>query len=301
MIKIGFIDSSGSGLKTITDAVKIDVLDDPFFSGERGGRGDLYGVEQSNKANFNIELDAVSQTEYGNLYDVLNNRLYPHKVYIHEPAAASQRININDAGGNEAKQEKTDDPEGAYATATEFVAGDYTNIQNFTTAVSYNTAAKEYLHYFFQFDLSTWIAAYGTEYLRRLTLFMQDPFVKRTVGSDVDEFGYIVYAYNYTRTSWTEIKRQPVTVGVTNQQFAPLRPIDGFTKFSDYIDGSNYCQFKITNMYDRDSVGTLQHDINYVELIVNGFGFRMVNPFNLNWRSAFTGDGYTGTSECMEL
>jgi hypothetical protein len=302
-IKIGFLDSSGNGLKTFSDSVKIDVNDNSFVGTSRGGMADLFSTERSAKAEFTIEVDAVTQADFGNtLNKVMNNRQYPHKIYIHEPAAASQRINMNDTGGNEAKQQQTDDPEGAYASGTEFTGTNYTHIQDWVNDVSYSTSTKDYIHYFFQFDLSTWIAAYGEEYLRRLTLFMQDPRVER--GTPADDFGYVVYAYNYGNSTWIEIKRQSITVDATNQQYASLRPIEGFTDFSDFIDGSDYCQFKITNMQPRTTGGstaTLTHKIKRVELIVNGIAFKQVNPQNLNWRSAFTGDGYTGVYNLLEL
>ncbi len=302
--KIGFINSAGTGLKTISDAVRINLDDDSDVSFNRGGARDGFFIEDSMKAQITLELDAVTQADFGNtIAKVMNNRAYPHKVYIHEPAAASQRININNTGGNEGKQLASDLAEPTYASATEFTGGQYTAIQNFSTDVTVSTATLKNIHYFYQFDLSTWIAAYGAEYLRRLTLFMQDPRVKETSGANTNDLGYIIYAYNYTNAEWVEIKRQSITVDATNQQFASLRPLEGFTSFSDFIDGSSFCQFKVTNAQERTpgAVWTLTHEINYVELIVNGFGIKQTNAFNANWRSPFTGDGYVQTLNLQEL
>lgn len=302
MFKLGFIESTGTQLKTFY-SIKEDINDDSFIQTDRGGDSDLFGTEKSAKAELTLDLDHVTQAERGDLDEVLNNRNYPHKIYLREPAAASQRIKCTGTGSDIAKQLKTDKGVPTYADftgATVFTGGDYTNIQNFSTAVSYNTNAKEYLHFFFQFDLSTWIAAYGLDYLQRLSLFMQDPLVYRSDGSVVDEFGYLVYAYNFTEAKWTEIKRQPITVSATNQQVAALRPTDGYTKWNDYTDGSNLVLFRIVNYQERDS-DTLYLSMNYAELLINGYGMKQINPFNLNWRGQYTGEGHLGQISMLEL
>lgn len=302
-MKLGHIESTGNQFKTFY-AVKEDVVDDSEVVSGRGGDGDLMGSERAAKAAISLDLDCLTQSEYGDLHEVMNDRSYPHKLYLREPAVASQRILMTGAGSNVAKQWKTDTAvptEANYTSnATEFTVTDYTNIQNFTTDVSYDTNDKEYLHLFFKFNLATWIAAYGLDYLTRLTLLLQDPLVSRTVLSVVDNYGYSFYAYNFASTSWTEMKRQSITIDVSNQQYAALSPREGFTRWTDYLS-SNLALFRMTNRQARDSSGTLAMSLNYIELFINGYGVKQINPYDLNWREPYTGAGYTGTLRLQEL
>lgn len=300
--KLGHIESTGNALKTFY-SIKEDVVDNFDVQVDRGGDQTLMACEKSAKADVHLELDFVTQSEYGDLHEVLNNRLYPHKLYLREPAASSQRITITGEGNNIAKQWQTDTPVPTLANftsdATAFTAGDYTNIQNFTTPVQYQSNSVDYIHYFFRFDLSTWIAAYGLDYLTRLTLLLQDPLVYRQGGADYDEFGYTFHAYNYTTGAWTEIKRQSITIDETNQQFAALRPMAGFTRWADYLS-SNLTLFRMTNKQPRVA-RTVYMSLNYIELFINGYGVVKVNPYDLNWREAYTGAGYVGTVKLQEI
>ena len=302
-MKLGHIESTGNLFKSFY-SVKEDVVDDSDISFQRGGDGDLMGTERAAKALISLDMDCVTQAEYGDLHEVMNNHVYPHKLYLREPAVASQRLLMPGTGSNIAKQWATDTAIPTLANftsdATAFSGTDYTNIQNFTTAVEYTTTSKEYLHYFFQFDLSTWIAAYGLDYLTRLTLLLQDPLVSRTVLTVVDNFGYSFYAYNYATTSWTEMRRQSITIDVSNQQFVALSPREGFTRWADYLS-SNLALFRMTNRQARDASGTLALSLNYIELFINGYGVKQVNANDFNWRDAYTGAGYTGTLRLQEL
>jgi len=158
-----------------------------------------------------------------------------------------------------------------------------------------------YFNFFFQFDLSSFISNYGSEFIRRITLFLQDPRVRKVKAGEEDDFGYVVFVYNYSTSSWTEIKRQSITIELTNQQYAGLRAIEGFSQFSDYLS-SNKVLFRIVNIQERDVAGsTLYHGYNYVECLVNGFGVVKTNPQNENWRDPYTGSGYVSTLELREL
>lgn len=297
--KLGHIEASGTQLKTFY-AVKDDVVDSFDTQFDRGGDGTLMGCEKSAKADITLALDYITQTEYGDLHEVLNNKLYPHKLYLREPAAASQRIKTTGVGSDIAKQwaDNASIPTLTQfqSSATEFDATDYTQIQDFTNQVEYSTVNKDYMHYFFQYDLSTWLTAYGLDYLTRLTLLLQDPLVYR----GTDEFGYTFHAYNYTTGAWTEIKRQNITINASNQQYASLRPIDGFSKWADYLS-SNLVLFRMSNRQPRVSGDSLTLGLKYIELFINGYGVMKTNPFDLNWRDAYTGAGYLGNIKLAEL
>ncbi len=296
--KLGHIESTGNMMKTFT-SIKEDVVDNSESSYDRGGDGTLMGVEKGAKADITLNMDFVTQSEYGDLHEILNNRNYPHKVYLREPAAASQRNLLTGTGSTVGKYWKTDTPIPTKANftsdATGFAAGDYTNLQAFTTPTDDTTTDKNYIHYFFQFDASTWMTAYGLDYLTRITVMLQNPLVYR----GADEFGYTFHAYNKTMLNWTEMKRQSITIDADNQQFAALRPMQGFTQWADYFD-SNLILFRMTNKQPRSS-GTLTLSLQYIELLINGYGVMKKNPYDFNWREPYTGAGYLGNISLAEL
>ncbi len=304
--KIGFLRSGGGGLKIISDATKVDIIDDESYESSRGGTGSNWSTRQSAKARILIELDHISQVTVGNsLWKVLNNRDFPHKVYIHEPADSSQEIDYagitNPSSTHIIKQASTDNPNLSIISpaVTEFSTANYTAIGNFSTGVSIS-AVKDYQVWFFDFDISNFISAFGIQYIRRLTLFLQDLEVYRN-NSNKDKMGYLVQAYNFIQDEWIEIKRQEITVNATNQQFASLRPIEGFTDFSEFIDGSNKIRFKIRNLQNANPIIGLTFALKYIKLLINGFGVVKSNDGNFNWRDPYTGMGYVGTIGLDEL
>jgi len=306
-IKIGFLNASGSGLKTISDAVKIDIIDDERYDADRGGLGDNWSTRQSAKARIVIELDHMTQATVGNsLWKVLNNRDFPHKVYIHEPADPTQEedftgITVPATVTHQARLGPTNDPNADFNDVIAFSNQQYLDISDFLTGVTFNTSVSIYAYYFFQFDISPFITAFGTEFIRRLTLFLQDIELFKN-NANKDKTGYIVWAFNFVQNEWIEIKRQDVTVKATNQQFASLRPIEGFTDFSEFIEsGTDKVRFRIRNLQAGKSFEGLQFNIKYVKLLINGFGCVKNNDGNFNFRDTFTGMGYVGTIGLDEL
>ena len=302
MFKLGYPDSTGNFLIEFTDVAKQDIVDRDFFKGERGGFGDLFSMRMSNKSVITLDCDFMSQATLGdNLLAVLQNRDYPHKLYLHEPAAASQIITFsgisNPSTTNRALYLGADTSP-AIASMTEVSTAQYGYLNDWTNLLPLTAAANDYLYLLFQFDLTTFITAYGLEYIRRLTLFLQDLRVYQDTG---EEFGFTVEAWNYTKTAWIEVKRQTLTVNISNQQYASLRPCEGFTRFYDFVDANNQCRFRIINLQKRITESILQMDVQNVRLYVNGFACAPSKDMDFNYRGSYTGEGYVGQIKLEEL
>ncbi len=309
-IKIGFIDdTSRTNLKTFQDViVPLTIEDDSFSSFQRSGGGALQGVKQSNKANITVQFDRLTQANLGILRQVMHDRNFLHKTYIHHPADAFQEIDYgsisNPSTTHIAKRiTGTDTADPTFASATEYTTGLYNDVSDFSTNVTATTGALKFAFHFFQFDIDL-NSAGGAGYLgsktineiQRLTLFMDDP--RSSDGSG--DLGFKIDAFNDTASTWIEIYRQSITTSTANRQFASIRPMEGFTNFADFVSSSGKVTFRMRNLQERVS-GTLSVGVKYVELMINGFGVVWTNPDNFTFRDSFTGAGFTGTMELEEL
>lgn len=302
MFKFGYPESTGNCLISFQDVAKQDIVDRDFFSGERGGLGDMFSTRRSNKAKITLDCDYVSQATLGtSLLAVLQNRDYPHKLYIHEPADALQTrtfAGITNPSSTTKALYLGADTSPVIADMTEISSAQYGYLNGWSTLVALTEAAKANLYFLCQFDLSTFIAAYGIEYIRRLTVFFQNLRVYQDTGED---FGYVVEAWNYIKSSWIEVKRQTITVNTSNQQYASLRPCDDFTRFADFIDANHQCRFRVSSLQERIAGSILKMDVQHINLYVNGFACVPSSDMDFNWRGSYTGEGYVGQLSLEEL
>lgn len=298
--KFGYPESTGNLLISF-DGMKQDIVDRDFFEGDRGGFGDLFSIRKSNKAQLTMDCDFMTQSQLGSsLLKVLQNRAYPHKLYIHEPAVASQSISyagITNPSSTNKMLYLGADSSPSIASMSEISTAQYGYVSGWSTDLALTDADSVYLYLLCEFDLSTFVAAYGVEYIRRLTMFMQDLRVYQDTG---EEFGYIVEAYNFTTTAWIEIKRQTITVNTSNQQYASLRPCEDFTFFSDFLS-SNHCRFRIRSLQERVTGSILSLDVQNIQMFINGFACVPSKDMDFNWRGSYTGEGYTGGLRLEEL
>jgi len=310
-IKLGFIDdTSRTNLKIFNDIVPpLTIEDNNGGSFQRSGGGNLQGIKQSNKATITIQFDRLSQANLGILRQVMHDREFLHKTYIHHPADAFQEIDFGSISKPSTthiakKLNETTDANASFASASELETTDYNDISQFATTVNASaTDPNDFAYLFFQFDIDL-NSAGGAGYLgtntvndiQRLTLFMDDP---RSLDGSGD-LGFKIDAFNNGSNSWVEIYRQSITTVTANRQFASIRPIEGFTNFADFLDGSNKVVFRMRNLQERVS-GTLNVGVKFVELQINGFGVVWTNSDNFTFRTAFTGAGFTGTMELEEL
>ena len=310
MIKIGFIDdTSRTNLKSFQDVISpLSIEDDSRDSFRRSGGGNLQGVKQSNKAQISLQFDRLSQTNLGILRQVMHNREFLHKTYIHHPADANQEIDYGSIANPSTTHvaeiiNGTDDPDANFGDGGEYSTAQYANVSDFTTTQNAITDSLKFAYHFFQFDIDL-TSAGGAGYLggktvndiQRLTLFMDDP---RSVDGSGD-LGFKIDAFNNNGAgSWVEVYRQSITTVTANRQFASIRPVAGFTNFADFLD-SGKVLFRMRNLQERVS-GSLNVGLKFVELQINGIGVIWTNNDNFAFRSAFTGAGYTGTMELSEI
>ncbi len=286
-------------------SIKEDQLENSDIQTYRGGDNCLFTSEKSAKAEITLDMDFVSDSDYGNLRNVMLNRQYPNKFYIREPGNISGAILTPSTTTNKAYQLVTATAIPALTDfVTEFITADYTAINDaaFASPVVYPTGAGDgkYVHFLFKFDLSAWIAAGGSLLnLLRLTLFMQTPYASRSDGAN---YGIKVSAYNYTLSQFVEIYRRSITLSNSNQQAAGIRPVNGFTKLSDYIaPTTNIVSLMLSVLQPNDGTHILSLYTNNAKLLVNGFMVRLADTFNLNWREAVTIVGRTGSIKLLEV
>lgn len=290
-------------------SVKEDQFEENNIQVYRGGDNNLFASEKGAKAEISLDMDFISDTDFGNLRDVLLNKAYPSKIYIRQPGNISGAILHPSTAVNKAYVLKNSVAVPSLASfTTEMVTADYAHLSQFSSPCAYQSSADEYIHYLFTFDLSTWLSGSAYENLLRLTLFMQTPVAYRVNTSPLptDKYGIIVRAYNQVSTNWLEIYRRSITLTATNQQAAGLRPMTGFTRMGEYItdpEGGdpNKVRFMVSILQPRNGQGTIHLDMNYTVLLVNGFMVRMAENFNINWREEVTLVGRTGNLKLSEV
>ena len=283
-------------------SIKEDVMEDSSIQTYRGGDNGLFFTEKSSKAAITLDIDFVVDADFKSIRDVLLNRQFPNKMYIREPG------NIN---GSLIQPDLVDPAFYLYSNnsapalsdfVTNFASIDYSYIQGWTTPVAKTTNTYDYIHYLFNFDLTSYFASGGDKNnMMRLTLFMQTPFASRSDGSN---YGIKVSAYNYAQSIFTEVYRRSITLSSANQQAASIRPFTGYSKLTDFIStgGSpNIVTFMLSTLQPRAIPSTLTISTGYVACIVNGFMVRAVDPFNLNWRDTVTVVGRTGSIKLQEV
>lgn len=312
---LGYIDAAALSNIHSLYSIKEDIQDNGDISLFRGGDNGLFSSEKSSRAEINLDLDFISDSDFALLKKILLNRKYANKVYFREPGYFTGALLTPSTATHKAYKLASNVKYPAIndLNDTEFTSTDYTRITGFTTPCSNNTYVSDYMHYLFTFDLSTWLASCSTNNLLRLSLFMQTPVAYRTNTSlPTDKFGIIVHAHNFTTGTgaspvWVEIYRRSVTINASNQQCASLKATTDFSVITDFIDsvggplGANKVAFLVSILQPRNSQGTSYLDMNYVALLVNGFMVKQSNAFNLNWRESYTGAGRTGSVKLSEV
>lgn len=315
MIRLGHLSNghfqTGSNLLYFPqfDVIKQDVSDsiNTQMRKTKFGASTLYG---SNKAKISIEFDFVTEAQLSSLRELcLNSRR--QLIFMKHPANSDQIIDYYgitrpstthmiyaiesdsadlDWGGTEISQ------------ASYNLLNDYPNNE---TQYYFQQNSKLYSYIFFKFD----VGSYSTIPWQRLTLGLYNPYVLdgTTYG------GYQIEAYNKVTHSWTMLSKANFTTpGYTSETgfnsdrsvfYSSLKSSAGFTKNSDYMiyNGvSNQSLYlRMRNIQPR--VGILKMGIGYPHLLVDGFNVSVSSEWDFSFRSDFTGCGYTGSIEAVEL
>jgi hypothetical protein len=310
---IGF-DAVSSTLKSFY-SVKEDVTEDISFETRRGGDNALFSNQRSAKAAVSLDMDFITQAEYGDLMRFYSNSFYTGRLYLREPASSLQRIIFSSASW----------PKGYYLESNnryptlgavnsgkvDFSAGDKTVLAGYSGSVLYTSTTYDYMHFILIVPLKLWLEGnYGTvtlgsyDLLTRVTTVIQ----KLRAYNNIGNVGFTVDYYNFAKTVWTEVKRQSLTADIDNMVGFGLRPVVGFSKFQDYEDKTIFgdadnpvMMFKITPNQARPSSGTTTLSCKHMEFAINGYFVKQAENFNYNWRDAITLQGYMGQMKLLEI
>lgn len=315
-VKIGFInDVANTSLFNVDDVIRINVNDINDLQSGRSGNGALSGIIHQTKAEIEVEIDRISQTNLGGLREKMFDRTEPHKVFLNHPAIVDTALNpvngtqtftyngiTNPSSTHIAKTAASDNPNLLVGT-TEISTGDYTTISTFGSQLTNGTPSLKYNYFFFGFDLTKYLADANTtiDSIERITLVLHKLEAVDTISAVINQIGIQVDVFNNSTGVMTEIYRQGLTSDIVNTQFAGLGPVDGFTNFDDYIDAFNKILFRVRNLNEFETVGANGIDIDFVELLINGYGILDPISDNFTFRDAFTGAGKTGTIALNEI
>lgn len=308
MIKIGFLSANSTDIVT-NYPIKIDIANESFMESGRSGMGDLQSITGGEKATVRLEYDFLSQSDLGALRRVLQNRKEPHKLFLDFPAADSQLMEI---AGTTHKAYTAQDDAGTFTNysgaGTEFTPTEYTYIKTFDAnyVEKASTASVsdyyKYVYFFIVVDLSSFISAYGVDYIKRITLAFRDLYLSDSYGGLGFKIDYL--DNSYSGGQYVEIRRQGFTVDDSNTQFASIRPVNLFSDFSTSgaLDGSNKAVFRIRNLYaNRDLSGAVSMKCKFIKGFVNGFGCVFNNNDSFTYNNSYTGSGQVGIVTLMEL
>lgn len=302
--RLGLIDNTEhTNLKLYDIAVgAIEPLDSPDIEFERTGfYRDLHGIYRANKARYSIDLNYLPQTELGNtLRKQLYNRIKPVKIYLHEPADPAQVLKFTGISAPSSTHIgyhiASNDPDDDWIGATEFTTSEYLSLDDFSTHVVKDTATYKYQYFFFRFKITDFLSTFGIEYIQRISAVLQD------LRYDINGIyrGYKVDFRNATQGKWQEVFRSGISSPLANQQIAALRPIAGFSNFEDHKAVEDFVTVRIRNLQER-TFGVLTMSINYVCLLINGYGVIWANDDEFRWATSFTGAGYNGKLVLEEI
>lgn len=310
--KVGYIDSSSySNIKGFNFFQGSGITDDANVSINESPNGTSFITRNSNKAQINLEIDYYEQDTVADLREVIENRKYVSKAYIHHPAVAAQILDFigisNPSATDIIKTGVNDSPSVDFGDASmfEISTAEYQRIDNIDSNNDVTTGSAKYAYAFFRFDLTGYKTSIGNDYadyLQRITMFTHNMYAESNLVRD----GVKCEVYDETAASWVEIKRINYTIsdldlrtdGLFSQQFWSLRPVQGFSKMSDFVT-NDYVTFRFRNIKESATSTTIGY--NFAACLVNGFGVSAINADNLNWRSEFTGQGYQGQLVLQEL
>lgn len=294
-VKMGFLSSSSSDMQTV-EIVKQDIPRESFFNAMRSGQGDLQSVIYSEKANIHLELDRLTTSELSGIRKVMSNRVYPHKLFMQHPAT-NQEYTF-DTTDNKCYNEDDDSPD--YKTLTnEFTSQKYIDINVFDTNFVSLSTIDDYTYLFFTADISDFITAQGSESLTRITLALKNLFLQDGDSSGNIGVGFQIAYFDASLDDYVEIKRSGITLDSDNTIYASVRPIDNFSNFDNALVG-NTVKFRVRNLYARRS-GSIAMQVDFAKIFVNGYGCVWNNEDNFTYRDTFTGAGWTGNMDLLEL
>lgn len=302
-VKFGFLSSSSADLYAV-DVVKQDFPRESFFNGQRAGQGDMQSILQSEKSNIHLEFDSLTTTELSNIRRVLANRVYPHKLFLQLPATNQEYVFNDTTNKCFTKSSNDADFKDFSGSGVEFTSGEYTNINawNDTAVVANSSSADNYILMQFTADISDFITDQGAESITRITLALKNLFLNDGNSSGDIGIGFQISYYDAQVDEYIEIKTAGITVDGDNTIYASIRPIDNFTNFANTLVG-NVVKFRVRNLYANRTQGSdaVSIQTDFAKIFVNGYGCVWDGVDNFTYRDSYTGAGWTGAIDLLEL
>lgn len=302
-VKLGFLSANSSDMQEVC-IVKQDIKRDSSFKAQRSGEGDIQSVIYSEKAKVHLETDHLTTVEVYSIRNVLANRVYPHKLFLQHPAT-NQEYTF-DTVENKCYSKGTSDEDFTDfdGYGIEFSTQDYIDINtwNDDTVDVLPPTANDYVYIQFTADLSDFINTQGTESITRITLALKSLFLRD--GDSVGNIGvgYKIDYWDISANAYIEIKRSGITVGSDNTIYASIRPVDNFSSYNQAFDLNNIVKFRIRNLYEkRDPTDNVSIQVDFAKIFVNGYGCVWNNEDNFTYRDTYTGSGWTGNLDLLEL
>ncbi len=283
----------------LTDGIRVDTPENALFDRERSSQGDLQSILQGSKSNITLEMDLIEANQYRAIRKVIHDRTNPAKVFIDFPSDPSQTI-LFDATTDEIFEESSSNADlNLTGSATEFIAGEYVNINDPDGADISKATTDEFQYFFFRIDLTSFLAARPTDPIKRITLGLKRLHLADNNGDN----GILISAFDASRSSWVEIKRQSITIDEDYVLFASIRPIDGFESMDNFIDSQNNVTFRVRNLNTNPDQGTsnVTLKVRYAKAFINAYGVVVTGQDNATYRSTHTTQGYVQTVDFEEL
>ena len=197
-----------------------------------------------------------------------------------------------------------------YSYLMEFTGTEYTHIEAYNTDVVTESSAAFYNGFVFQFDLQPFISAFGSAYIRRLTM----PFI------GMNSSPYRFYIWSPTNSSWFWINDKfcydqtlcgsndgttipgNSTYQKNKQNCVSFSAPYGTTSiYADFCDTSVGGTAIVRIMVSSLS-GYQQMLVQFNRLLVNGYLATLTDPIDLeNYSTTFTGSGRQATLKLEEV
>jgi len=253
-------------------------------------------------ATIKLEFTYYDDTNIVALRNVLMNRKYDKKVYVDEPS--TEQLYDMYAGTTYCYHGTSDTFPSSWTELTSGAGGEYSKIVDIdSNAYFYSQSTNKYSWLKFEFDISTFNTLYPNS-IERLTLMLHNPYAASNGAVAQDGYkifindastngpGYVCIGEQSFSISDTVLR----TAGQMNQQFYSYKKTQDIITVSST---SNIITFYMRNLTPR-TTSSARVGLNYVALIINGYGVKQSNADNFTYQEPTTVAGSIGTVELQE-
>jgi hypothetical protein len=308
MVKLGYIDvsSASNKLTSINEIIKQDISEDEDVSVERGQYGRTMANRKAGMSVINTEYDWITESDLFSIRGSMKVRNGYKKIFLAHPADTSQLIDGTYDSGNH-QTVKYLASNAANETLANLLLGSTITNSNISAIDSskqdLTAAANKYLYLLFSVTFTDFITGFTKNAIKKITMLLHNFYMYDDAGA----YGFKVDVYDITNAKWIELYRvgyhfvMSTYTDFTQQTFG-VRPCQNFTNYNSIVaDTTGQVYFRIRNINERTTSGTIRASLNYCAFMVNGYGVEWTNDDNFTYREEYTEEGYTGTMELTEI